>query len=272
MSRPTLLGAIIGDIVGSPYELEQNNIKTTDFPLFSSRCRFTDDSVMTLAVADGLIQSWGKPEATHRELIRSMQTLGRAYPHAGYGARFSAWLRADKPQPYGSWGNGSAMRVSAAGWLFHTLEDTLVYAGRTAEVSHNHPEGIRWAQATAAAIFLARTGCSKPEIRDYMESTFSCNLRRSCREIRPSYHYDASCGGTVPEAMTAFLEGSSFEDVLRLAVSLGGDCDTLTAIAGSIAGAYYPIPQWICQEAERRLDRRLLALLQQADQAILNIL
>lgn len=164
------------------------------------------------------------------------------------------------------------MRVSAVGWLFHTLEDTLVYAGRTAAVSHNHPEGIRWAQATAAAIFLARTGCSKPEIRDYMESTFSCNLRRSCREIRPSYHYDASCGGTVPEAMTAFLEGSSFEDVLRLAVSLGGDCDTLTAIAGSIAGAYYPIPQWICQEAERRLDRHLLALLQQADQAILNIL
>lgn len=261
-----MIGAIIGDMVGSPYEFDWNNIKTTDFPLFSAQSHFTDDSVMTLAVADGLQRGWGDPERTRRTLIRSMQTLGLEYPNAGYGTRFSGWLTAADPQPYGSWGNGSAMRVSPVGWFFNTLEEVLAYARLSAEISHDHPEGIRWAQATAAAIFLARTGKSKPEIKAYIESAFDCRFLRTCDEIRPSYRHVESCQETVPEAMTAFFEGDSFESVLRLAVSLGGDCDTLTAIAGSIAGAYYPIPEPIRSEAEKRLDARLLQLLHQAEQ------
>ncbi len=255
-----MLGAILGDIVGSPYEFDRYNIKTKDFPLFSANSTITDDSIMTIAVAEALIQGFGDKEKTSRELVQSMQRLGRQYPDAGYGGRFIHWLYEQDPVPYYSYGNGAAMRVSAVAWLYNTLSDVLDYAAVTAEVTHNHPEGIRGAQATAAAIFLARTGTSKQELKQYIEQNFGYALDRRCDEIRPTYHHVESCQGTVPEAITAFLEGKNFEDVLRTAVSLGGDSDTLAAIAGSIAEAYYGIPQPLQQEAWNRLDDTLRSI------------
>lgn len=252
-----MIGAILGDIIGSPYEFDCNNIKTTDFPLFSERSQFTDDTVMTLAVAKGLIESYGYPEKTEREVIRAMQELGRQYPNAGYGLRFIDWLAASHPKPYGSFGNGSAMRVSPAAWIYNNLRDVERYAEITARVTHDHPEGIKGAKATAAAVFLARQGAEKAYIRQYIVDTYGYDLTRTCDEIRPSYHHVESCQETVPEAITAFLEGDSFEGVVRLAVSLGGDSDTLTAIAASIAGAYYGIPEELQWEGIKRLDTDL---------------
>jgi len=239
-----MYGAILGDIIGSPYEFDRSG-KTKDFPLFSPESRYTDDTVMTIAVADAFlaVSLEDDEDKIRRKLIDSMQKFGRAYPRIGYGARFLNWLFSEKPQPCGSWGNGSAMRVSSAGWLFEDLNTVLNMARLSAEVSHNHPEGIKGAQATAAAIFLARTGSTKADIKTYITKTFGYDLSRSCDEIRPGYCHKASCQETVPEAITAFLEGSSFEDVIRTAVSLGGDCDTLTCIAGSMAEGFYGVPE-----------------------------
>ena len=239
-----MYGAILGDIIGSPYEFDRSG-KTKQFPLFSPESRFTDDTVMTIAVADALLSvSAHSPESEIRQmLITSMQTFGRRYHDIGYGARFLSWLLQDDPQPMGSWGNGSAMRVSSAGWLYDDPETVLRMARLSAEVSHNHPEGIKGAEAVASAVYLARTGTSKDVIRSYITETFGYDLSRTCDEIRPDYRHVASCQGTVPEAITAFLEGDSFEDVIRTAVSLGGDCDTLTCIAGSIAEAFYGVPE-----------------------------
>ena len=258
-----MYGAILGDIIGSPYEFDQSG-KTKDFPLFCPESRFTDDSVMTIAVADAFLHiSPAEPdESIRKQLIRSMQTFGRAYPSIGYGARFLSWLLCDDPQPCGSWGNGSAMRVSSAGWLFQDLKTTEKMARLSAEVSHNHPEGIKGAQATAAAIYLARTGSSKAAIKSYIESACGYDLSRSCDEIRPNYHHVSSCQETVPEAITAFLEGTSFEDVIRTAVSLGGDCDTLTCIAGSIAEAFYGVPIELKHICQQYLPADLKAVLQ----------
>ena len=243
-----MYGAISGDIIGSPYEFDRGN-KTKDFPLFSFDSDWTDDSVMTIAVAEALINTLGQDdEAIKTALVESMQKWGHKYPFAGYGTRFSGWLRAKSPKPYGSYGNGSAMRVSAAGWLYDTLEETRHIARLTAEVTHNHPEGIKGAEAAASAIFLARTGSSKDEIKDYIIREFGYDLSRTCDEIRPTYHHVESCQQTVPEAITAFMEGTDFEDVIRTAVSLGGDCDTLTCIAGGIAEAFYGIPKFIKNE------------------------
>ncbi len=238
-----MFGAILGDIIGSPYEFDQGN-KSKDFPLFVQESCFTDDSVMTLAVAEALLQS-GQPEeqTVKQRLVSSMQKWGRRYPGAGYGGRFAGWLRAKNPQPYNSWGNGSAMRVSSVGWLYDSLETTRQVARWTAEVTHNHPEGIKGAESVAAVIWLARNGKSKAELRAYVETAFGYDLSRSCDEIRPGYYHVESCQQTVPEAMTAFFEGQDFEDVIRTAVSLGGDCDTLTCIAGSMAEAYYGVPR-----------------------------
>lgn len=226
-----------------------------DFPLFSRNSEFTDDSVMTLAVADAFLSL--PPEASEVEirrfLVRSMQTYGRKYPYAGYGGMFHRWLRDTNPQPYGSYGNGSAMRVSSAAWLFDDLETVRKMARLSAEVTHNHPEGIKGAESTAVAIFLARTGKSKAEIRAYIETEFGYDLSRTCDEIRPDYYHVESCMETVPEAITAFLEGESFEDVIRTAVSLGGDCDTLTAIAGSMAEGFYSIPEVLKKESYKRV-------------------
>ena len=264
-----MFGAILGDIVGSPYEFDCNNIKTKNFPLFSGRSVFTDDSVMTLAVAKGFMDAPpGADDDTIRQSItRAMRELGRRYPDAGYGARFGAWLSFEGAGPYNSFGNGSAMRVSSAAWLCDDLASVRHAARLSAEVTHNHPEGIKGAEATAAAIFLARTGHSKGEIRDCIEGTFGYDLSRTCDEIRPHYRHVESCQETVPEAITAFLEGESFEDVLRTAVSLGGDSDTLTAIAGSIAEGYYGVDEGWKQAAFSRLPQDLAQILRRFDLA-----
>lgn len=253
-----MYGAILGDMIGAPYEFDRGN-KTKDFPLFSRDTQFTDDSVMTIAVAESLMDAAGRPDDdVKKALVASMQKWGAKYPYAGYGGMFSGWLTEKNPQPYGSFGNGSAMRVSAAGWLYDTLDETRYYARLSAEVTHNHPEGIKGAEATAAAIFMARNGSSKDEIKDYIISEFGYDLSRSCDEIRPHYHHVETCQQTVPEAITAFLEGESFEDVIRTAVSLGGDCDTLTCIAGGMAEAFYSVSEEMIEECRKRLPEDML--------------
>ena len=262
-----MYGAILGDMIGAPYEFDRGN-KTKDFPLFCRYSRFTDDSVMTIAAAEALLDSDGGDDAAVKAaLVSSMQAWGNRYPGAGYGMRFIRWLSARDLQPYNSYGNGSAMRVSAAGWLYDTMEETRHIARLTAEVSHNHPEGIKGAEAVAAAIYLARTGSGKEEIRDYIVREFGYDLSRTCDEIRPAYRHVESCQQTVPEAITAFLEGTDFEDVIRTAVSLGGDCDTLTCIAGSMAEAYYGVPEALKKECADRLDRGMLDVLARFDAA-----
>ena len=253
-----MYGAILGDMIGAPYEFDRGaKIKT--FPLFIDESRFTDDTVMTVAVAEALMDTLGKDDdAIRAALTASMRKWGRRYPRAGYGARFIGWLKSDHPQPYGSYGNGSAMRASAAGWLGHSVEEARHLARLSAGVTHNHPEGIKGAEATASAIFLSRMQFSKPEIRDYVAREFGYDLSRSCDEIRPGYHHVESCQQTVPEALTAFLEGTDFEDVIRTAVSLGGDCDTLTCIAGSVAEAFYGVPEAMIRVCRDRLPEDLL--------------
>lgn len=264
-----MYGAILGDIIGSPYEFDRGN-KSKDFPLFSRNSRFTDDSVMTLAVADAFLSIAPNTDDAdiRRRLIQSMQFYGQTFPHAGYGGMFRRWLKDPNPQPYGSYGNGSAMRVSSAGWLFDNLETVRHMARLSAEVTHNHPEGIKGAEATASAIYLARTGSTKAEIKAYIEENFHYNLSRTCDEIRPTYRHMESCQETVPEAITAFLEGRSFEDVIRTAVSLGGDCDTLTCIAGSIAEAFYGVPEELKAECCKRLPEDLLEVLRRFDEIL----
>ena len=253
-----MYGALSGDIIGAPYEFDRGN-KTKEFPLFSRESKFTDDSVMTVAVAEALMDSMGlDDEAVKAALVKSMVKWGRKYPNAGYGAKFYWWLKEENPQPYGSFGNGSAMRVSSAGWLYDTLEETRHMARLTAEVSHNHPEGIKGAEAIASAIFMARTGSSKEEIKEYIIREFGYDLSRTCDEIRPDYYHIETCQMTVPEAITAFMEGNDFEDVVRTAVSLGGDCDTLTDIAAGIAEAFYGIPEEIKKEVRKRLPEDML--------------
>ncbi|KKB50000.1 hypothetical protein HMPREF1212_03160 [Parabacteroides sp. HGS0025] len=250
-----MTGAIAGDIIGSVYEFD--NIKTTDFPLFTNESDYTDDTIMTVAVADWLLNGG--------DLAKVMQRYGREYPYptGGYGGRFSGWLREKDPLPYNSWGNGSAMRVSAVGWMFDSLEKTLEVAKETAVVTHNHPEGIKGAQATAAAIYLARTGKSKQDIKQYIETAFSYDLGRTCDEIRPFYRFNESCQGTVPEAIIAFLDSSDFEDAIRLAVSLGGDSDTLACITGGIAEAFYGIPEDIKLEVKKRIPEKFNEIISQ---------
>ena len=260
-----MYGALLGDMIGAPYEFDRGN-KTKVFPLFCEESHFTDDSVMTIAVAEALLDSRFLDDTAIKEaLIKSMRKWGKKYPNAGYGRKFYRWLRENDPQPYGSYGNGSAMRVSAAGWLLDTLEDTRRIARLTAEVTHNHPEGIKGAEAVSGAIFLARTGHSKEEIRDYIVREFGYDLSRSCDQIRPGYYHNESCQKTVPEAITAFLEGTDFEDVIRTAVSLGGDCDTLTCIAGSIAEAFYGVPAILEAECKSRLSADMLDILGRFD-------
>ena len=256
-----MYGAILGDMIGSPYEFDMSG-KTKDFPLFVPGSRFTDDTVMTVAVAEALMDTLGKgEEELLRALAESMQRWGRRYPNAGYGGRFIRWLASPDPKPYHSWGNGSAMRVSAAGWLFGTLEETRRAAVRTAMVTHDHPEGIKGAEAAASAVFLARTGAGTGEIRDYIARQFGYDLDRTCDEIRPGYSFDVSCQGTVPEAVIAFLEAENFEDNLRTAVSLGGDCDTLTCISAAIGEAFWGVPEELKAECRKRLPKDMLRVL-----------
>lgn len=234
--NPLLISAILGDIAGSIYEFRPH--KNTDINLQDNRMEYTDDSIMTIAVADWILND---KKLTKKGLVTRMQEWGHRYPNpmGAYGGMFSQWLSSNNPKPYNSWGNGAAMRVAAVGFAFTTLEETLEVAKKSAEVTHNHPEGIKGAQATAAAIFMARTGHTKEEIRRYISATFDYDLNRTCDDIRPKYGFDGSCQGTVPESIIAFLDSKDYEDALRLCISLGGDADTMGAITGAIAGAYY---------------------------------
>ena len=270
-----MYGAILGDIIGSPYEFDRGN-KSKEFPLFSRYSEFTDDTVMTTAVADAFLECLagkGKcrisdldEDELKAKLVEKMQDYGRRYPYAGYGGNFAYWLEDENPEPYNSFGNGSAMRVSSVAWLFDDIISVVNAARISAEVTHNHPEGIKGAQVTAAAIFLARTGASKEKIKSFIQGEFGYDLSRTCDEIRPTYRHVESCQETVPEAVTAFLEGNSFEDVIRTAVSLGGDCDTLTAIAGSMAEAQYGVSDELKKECYSRLPDDLAAVLHRFDE------
>ena len=243
-----MLGAIIGDICGSVYEFD-NERRLEKLELFKKGCFPTDDSVMTAAVARALMDSWGDSDSVIRQtLVDAMHYYGHLFPRAGYGGRFFNWLASCDRRPYNSWGNGSGMRVSPAGWMYDTLEDTLHAAKLTAEVTHDHPEGIKGAQAIAAAIFLARAGSSKEVIRQFTEDNFYA-LDFTLDEIRPTYEFTESCQGSCPQAIEAFLEGDSFEDVILKAISIGGDSDTIAAMAGAIAEAYYGIPEEMKQKA-----------------------
>ena len=242
------IGAIAGDIIGSIYEW--HNIKTTEFPLFGKYCDFTDDSVLTLATMDAITR--GIPYEDN------YYDFANKYPGRGYGGGFTAWLYSDR-KPYNSWGNGAGMRVSPVGWAFNTLDETLRQATLSAEVTHNHSEGIKGAQATAASVFIARIGASKEDIRNYIETTFGYDLHRTCDEIRPTYEFHASCQKTVPEAVIAFLDSTDFENAIRLGISLGGDSDTLACITGGIAEAFYgEVPKHISDKVEKILTPELL--------------
>jgi type I restriction enzyme M protein len=247
-----MLGAIIGDLVGSPFEF--NSPKTKHFPLFRSDCRPTDDSLMTIAVGCACVHSATFSEISFKEsLCKYMREIGALYPSAGYGSMFYYWLFNDNAGPYESIGNGSAMRVSPIGWAFKTLAETEKVAKWSAEVTHNSDEGIRGAQAIAAAVFLARNGSDKDEIRDYIQSKYY-DLGFTLDEIRPTYESDVTCDGSVPQAIVAFLESTDFEDAIRNAMSLGGDCDTQACMAGAIAEAFYGIPEDIQEKAFELLD------------------
>lgn len=241
-----IIGAIAGDIVGSVYEFD--NIKSVDFKLFTPYNIFTDDTVMTIAVADWLLSG--------EDIAVVLRRWGHKYPEAGYADMFFRWLFSwnhDDQRPYGSFGNGAGMRVSPCGFFAKSLEEALSLARKSAEVTHNHPEGIKGAQAVASSIYLARTGHSKEQIREYVSRTFNYDLNRTCDDIRPEYGFDVSCQGSCPEAIIAFLDSTGFESALRLAVSLGGDSDTIACMAGGIAAAYYGVPAEIAEEVLSRL-------------------
>jgi ADP-ribosylglycohydrolase len=247
-----MLGAIAGDVIGSI--LEVSGTKRKDFPLFTKRNRFTDDTVLTVAVAEKYLRGG--------DLVDLFHEYVREYPTAGFGGTFVRWAEQGKREPYNSWGNGAAMRVSPVGVIFDSLEEVEAEARRTAEVTHNHPEGVKGAQSTAAAVFLARTGHSKDAIREHIESVYGYDLGQSLDDIRPRYFFDVSCQGSVPQSIIAFLESTDFEDAVRNAISLGGDADTMACIAGSIAEAYYGgVPEHIRGPVVERLDNRIEGVL-----------
>lgn len=250
-----LYGAIGGDIIGSRFE--RHNIKTKEFPLFISYSEFTDDSVLTVATADALIHHLSYSESYHK--------WGNLYRDAGYGGSFRRWLRSSNPQPYNSWGNGSAMRVSPVGYYCKSESEVLAEAQSSAAVTHNHPEGIKGAQAAALAVFLAKNGADKPQIKEKIESLFGYDLSsRKLDDIRPEYTFDVSCMGTLPVALLAFLESTDYEDAIRNAISVGGDSDTIAAITGGIALAFYKeMPQDIIAEIEKRLPHDMIEICEQ---------
>lgn len=246
-----MIGAIAGDIIGSVYEHQP--MKTTGFPLFQAKSCFTDDSVLTVAIASAILND--------TPYVDAVRQFGRHYPNAGYGGSFIQWLAADNAGPYHSWGNGSAMRVSPVGFAYSTEAEVLAQAKATAEITHNHPEGIKGAQATALAVFLARSGADKATLRTTIAKRFAYDLTRNLDDIRPHYRFDVSCQGSVPEAIIAFLEADSYEATIRNAVSLGGDSDTQACIAGAIAEAFYgEVSSTIRAEVEQRLTPDLWAV------------
>lgn len=256
-----MLGAILGDIVGSRFE--HHNYKKKDFELWHPRCRFTDDTVLTIAVAEALLEE--------QAYAPSIREWGNRFPNAGYGGNFRKWLRKPEMGAYNSWGNGSAMRVSPVAWLLDEEENVRSEARRSAEVTHDHPEGIKGAQAVALSIFWARQGMSQEELRQAVEARFDYDLQRRLDDIRPDYQFDVSCQGSVPEAIIAFLESESFEDCLRNAISIGGDSDTIAAIAGSIAEAHYGgVPPALAEKALSYLPTEMLEVYKNFKEAVDN--
>lgn len=253
-----MIGAIIGDIVGSRFEW--NNNKSKEFALFTDRCSPTDDSIMSLAIAQAILTSKPDHSDLSEKAVECMQTVGRKYPNCGYGGSFYGWIFSDDPKSYNSYGNGAAMRVSAAGFAAESLEEAKLLSRLVTEVSHDHPEGIKGAEATAAAIYLAKTGSSLREIRDYIDKNYY-PMDFTLDEIRYSYQPNVTCQGTVPQALEAFFESNGFEDAIRNAISIGGDSDTIAAICGGVAEAYYGIPGNIREDALTFLDQRLLQIL-----------
>lgn len=257
-----MLGAIAGDIAGSRFEWD--NLKSKEFRLFTSRCRPTDDSNMTLAIAQAILWSNADLHILPEKAVLSMQTVGRRYPY-GFGGGFSAWVFSNHPKPYSSWGNGAAMRVSPCAWAASSMEEALAMADAVTKVTHNHPEGIKGARAITAAIFLARQGADISEIREHIQQTYY-PIDFTLDQIRPAYEFDVSCQGSVPQAIEAFLESTSFEDAIRNAVSIGGDSDTIAAITGSIAEAYYGVPAEIRTAVLSFLDQPRLEILNAFEQ------
>lgn len=253
-----MLGALIGDIVGSRFEW--HNIKSKEFELFTPKCSPTDDSIMSLAIAKAIVECRGDYLSLGANAVKYMREIGRHYPYCGYGGMFSRWMYSDNPQPYNSFGNGSAMRVSACGFAAASLEEAVSMSKAVTEVTHNHPEGIKGAEAAVAAIYMARTGSGIDEIRSYINDNYY-PMDFTLDSIRAGYRFNETCQETVPQAITAFLESESFEDAIRCAISIGGDSDTLAAITGGIAEAYYGIPDDIRSRALSFLDSRELALL-----------
>ena len=258
-----IIGAIAGDVIGSAYEF--NPTREYNFKLFTPKSTFTDDTVLTMANAMWLLED---AEHTPERLIKFMLDLCHRYEWRGYGGRFAQWIISKNPQPYNSFGNGSAMRVSPVGYYAQTIDEALELAKISAEVTHNHPEGIKGAQATAAAIFLARQGKSKQEIRDYVTQTFGYDLSRTLDEIRPTFTFDETCQRTVPEAITCFMEGKDYEDVVRLSVALAGDADTIAAIAGSISSAVDDVPNEITQPVIALLSEEFCTTLLRFNQLV----
>lgn len=252
-----MIGAIAGDIIGSVYEF--NNIKTKFFPLWSGKCKFTDDSVMTCAVYKAIKEYKTNGGDLENLVVNYMQTIGRKYPYCGYGSNFMQWLLDDTPRPYGSFGNGSAMRVSAAGWLGEDMDDVTALATASAKVTHDHPEGIKGAVAVSQAIFLARLGMEKEQISAHLEQYYDLNF--TLDSIRDTYTFNETCQKSVPQAIVAFMESIDFEDAVRNAVSIGGDSDTIAAITGSIAEAYYGVPADIQIKALEYLDADLAEII-----------
>lgn len=258
-----MIGAIIGDVVGSRFEF--NNYKGKKFPLFTSDCFITDDSVMTVAVCDAFNKTYPEHKYLGLQTIKSMREIGRRYPHCGYGGGFARWMFSETTSPYNSYGNGAAMRVSACGWVGKTLDEVKNLSAQVTCVTHNHPEGLKGAEATAVAIWLARKGYAKDDIRQYVEDNYY-DLNFTLDQIRPKYRFNETCQETVPQAIAAFLESNDFEDAIRNAISLGGDSDTLAAITGSIAEAFYGVPDWIKDSVMRFLTPELKKILEEFNQ------
>jgi len=257
----TIIGAVIGDVIGSVFEW--NNIKTTEFDLFNPKCDFTDDTVLTVAITDCILNN--------KDFTKTVWEYGRKYRGRGYGGRFKEWLQSENPKPYKSFGNGSAMRVSAVGFAYNDIETVLQKAKETAEITHNHLEGIKGAQATATAIFLAKTGKSKSEIRAFITTKFNYNLDFTIEQIRPTYTFDVTCQGSVPQAIVAFLESENYENAIRLAISIGGDSDTIACITGGIAAAFYKeIPENILDFATSKLPNEFIDILNEFDKQFIN--
>ena len=256
-----MLGAIAGDTIGSPYEFAPK--KSMDFPLFNARSRFTDDTVLTIAIADVLLHDL--------DAVDTLKEYSKKYPDAGYGGSYQRWIYSNSREPYNSWGNGSAMRTSPIGFFFNKENEVMDAARKYAEVTHNHPEGIRGAQATSLCIFLAIHGASKNDIKNEISKCFNYDLSKTIKEIRPDYYFDVSCQGSVPQSLIAFLESEDYEDAIRKAISLGGDADTMACISGGIAESFYgPIPEEIALETKKRLPDEFLKVIDEFYDVISN--